>query len=104
VLVALQTPLAAKDLLLECLGQEGEVIVGRHFLEKMQEEDLIFPDVIHVLRCGVIFDPPEEDMRTGEWKYRIEGREPDGRLLGIIFSFKAINRAFLITVFSIRER
>ena len=102
MLIAVQPPLAAKDLLLECLGRDGEVIPTRHFLIELEKEELIFPDIIHVLRHGTIFDPPEGDIKTGEWKYRIEGTEPDGKQVAVIFSFKAINRACLVTVFSIR--
>lgn len=57
-----------------------------------------------VLKTGVIYTPPEVDIRTGEWKFRIEGYEPEGKWVGIVFSFKAINRAFLITIFSVESR
>lgn len=102
--VALQTLSAAKELLLECLGEEGEVIPGKHFLEQLEEENLTFPDCLHVLRYGNLCDSPEQDVKTGAWKYRIEGQEPDGKWIAVIFCFKRINRAFLITVFSIRGR
>ena len=53
---------------------------------------------------GRIFDAPEPDIKTGEWKYRIEGHEPGGKWLAIVFSFKTVERAFLITVFSIAAK
>lgn len=97
MLVALQTSLAAKDLLLECLGEDGELIPGTGFLEDLEKEELTFPDALHVLRLGSISDRADQDAKTREWNYRIEGRDPDGRWITITFCFRAINRAFLIT-------
>jgi hypothetical protein len=102
VLVSLQTAISAKELLIECLGEDGEVVPGRHFLEELAKEDLTFPDALYVLRHGCVTEPADQDIRTREWKYTIEGREPDGQWIRVIFSFKAINRAFLITIFSVR--
>jgi hypothetical protein len=53
---------------------------------------------------GRIFDPPEQDIKTAEWKYRVEGRDADGRWIAIGFAFKTVERVFLITVFSIEAR
>ena len=44
------------------------------------------------------------DIRTGEWKYRVEGYEPGGKWLAVAFSFKTVDRAFLITVFAVESR
>ncbi len=104
MLVAVKTSLAAKDLLLECLGEDGEVVPCKHFLEELDKENLTFPDALYVLQHGNITDPADQDIKTREWKYTIEGQEPDGKWIAIVFCFKAINRAFLITVFSIRGR
>ena len=92
----------AVDLLRYCL-QDGDVIPGRHFREELAAEGLCIEDAFAVLRSGVIYDPPEMDIKTGEEKWRIEGREPGGTYIGIVFSFKTIERAFLITVFSIEK-
>jgi hypothetical protein len=48
--------------------------------------------------------PPEPDIKTGEWKYTIEGSAPDGTWLCVVFSFKYINVACLITVFSVEAK
>jgi hypothetical protein len=93
----------ARDLLQSCL-ESGEVIPGRHFRDELAKENVCHVDAWRVLREGCIFDPPEEDLRTGEWKYRIEGHEPDGKWLVIVFCFKQIDRALLITVFSVKTR
>ena len=57
-----------------------------------------------VLRYGRIFDPPEEDTRSGEWKYRVEGHEPGGKWIAVVFSFKSVTRANLITIFSVKAK
>lgn len=94
----------AEDLLHYCLGPEGQVIIGHHFREELKNEDLEIQDAWFVLRCGHIFQSPESDVRTGEWKYSVEGHETDGKYVVIVFSFKTIEEAFLITVFSIESK
>jgi len=93
----------AEDLLRHCL-EDGQVIVGKHFREELAKEKVTFQDALGVLRRGCIYDPPEHDVRSGEWKYRVEGHELDGKWLAIVFSFKAVDTAFLITVFSVESR
>jgi len=93
----------AVDRLHHCLEQ-GEVIEGRHFRDELRKEGLVFEDAYVVLWSGVIYEPPEPDIKTGEWKWRIEGLEPDGKWLMIVFSFKTVDRAFLITVYSIEAK
>jgi hypothetical protein len=47
---------------------------------------------------------PECDIKTGEWKYRIEGYEPEGRRMAIVFCFKPQSLAFLITAFEVFKK
>lgn len=41
---------------------------------------------------------------SAEWKYRVEGSEPNGRWLVVVVSFKAADTACLITVFCDKAR
>jgi hypothetical protein len=102
-IVTCRTLQEATDLLQYCL-EDGDVIYGPHFRAELDAERLTIEDARVVLRSGVIYNAPEPDIKTGEWKYRIEGREPGGKWVGIVFSFKTIERAFLITVFSVEAR
>src|SRR6185437_6420307 len=92
----------ALDLLHFCLEGGGEIVPGKHFRDELMAEHLDFEDAWSVLRAGQIFDPPEMDIRTGELKFRVEGHEPGGKWIAIVFSFKTIHRAFLITIFSVK--
>ena len=94
----------ALSLLHHCLSENGEVIPGRHFREELTNEGLTIPDAWHVLLTGRIYDPPEQDIKSGDWKYRVEGDSPDGIWLVITFCFRTFDRAFLITVFSVESR
>ena len=47
-----------------------------------------------VLRRGVLYNESEQDIATGEWKYTVEGAEPDRKRLKIVFSFKRQTRRF----------
>jgi uncharacterized DUF497 family protein len=93
----------AAELLHYCL-EDGEVVPTRHFREELANEGIPFEDAVSVLRYGIIYDPPEENLKTGEMKYRIEGHEPGGKWMVIVFSFKTIERASLITIFSVQSR
>ncbi len=75
-----------------------------HFKMELTEEKVSFNDSKWVLENGWILDPAEWDDDNGEWKYRIEGYEPDGKWLVIIFSFSSKLTAKLITVFSGKPR
>ena len=103
ILAAVKTDIAL-DMLRGCLGSGGSVVPGKHFLAELTAEGLGIAAAWHVLRSGCIFDPPEHDVKTGEWKYRVEGHEPDGKWIAIVFSFKQVNRAYLITVFSVEAK
>jgi len=94
----------ALDMLKDCLGSSGTVIIGKHFRDELRKEGLTVPDAWQVLRSGCIPNPPECDIRTGEWKYTIEGYAPEGTCLAIVFSFKQVNEAYLITVFSVERK
>lgn len=77
---------------------------GRHFLEELANERLSIEDAWIVLRHGQIYDPPEQDIKTREWKYRVEGKEPGGKPLAVVFCFKEADQMFLITIFSIENK
>jgi hypothetical protein len=102
-IVECATAQEALDLLHHCLDRGG-VIPGRHFREELAKEGLSIGDAFVVLDSGRIYNPPEPDIRTGEWKWRVEGREPGGQWIAIVFSFKTVEKAFLITIFSIELR
>jgi hypothetical protein len=61
-------------------------------------------DAWAVLKSGRIYNTPEFHNGCHEWNYRIEGHEPGGKWLAIVFSFKAIDKTFLVTVFSVESR
>jgi len=91
----------AVTLIRHCLD-EGRVIASKHFRDELKAECLNILDAHHVLNTGNVFREPEFDVRYQEWNYRMEGTEPDGKQLAIVFSFKEDDLGFLITVFSIR--
>jgi hypothetical protein len=102
MVVECRTLQEATDLLHHCL-ENGEVVWGTHFRNALADEGLMIGDAQAVLRTGVIYSAPEHDIRTGEWKYKIVGKEPEGREIAIVFSFKTIERVFLITVFGLES-
>lgn len=87
----------AKTQLNRCLI-EGEVTYTKHFTEELANDDLTTGDILTVCRSGAVIMEPEKDIKTGQWKYRIEGLTADQRQVSVVFSFRA-DRAVLITVF-----
>ena len=92
----------AVDLVRHCLT-DGRVIPGKHFREELANEGLDIQDALNVLKAGRVFQEPEPDIRTGDWKYRMEGTDLEGGPLAVVFCFKDEATGFLITVFSIRR-
>src|SRR5579871_3341921 len=95
--------LEAQNLLRDCL-KAGRVIPGRHFRDELKNENVDLIDAWEVLRTGQIYNEPEFHTGMQEWNYRVEGHEIGGKWLAIVFSFKAIDTAFLITVFSVHAK
>jgi hypothetical protein len=87
----------AKAKLNRCL-QEGRVIYSQHFREELAKDALDMEDVLLVCSAGVIRSAPEIDIRSGQWKYRIEGATLDHKQAAIVFTFKR-DAAVFITVF-----
>jgi hypothetical protein len=90
----------AADLVRHCLSA-GRVIPGKHFREELANEGLDILDAHRVLKAGNIFQEPEPDIRSGDWKYRMEGTDLEEKPLAVVFYFRDESTAFLITVFSI---
>jgi hypothetical protein len=70
--------------------------------DELAVEQLSILDAYHVPPTGQVFNEPELDPRYGDWNYRMEGNEPEGRRLAIVSCFKSLDTALLITIFSIR--
>jgi hypothetical protein len=93
----------AKNLVRLCL-EDGVVTWGPHFRKALADETFAIEDVYDVLQHGTIYDAPEPDIRTGEWKYTVEGHIEDGQWVKVVFCFKAEDKTFLITVFTVERR
>ena len=87
----------AKHELNRCL-EEGTVVWVKHFREELANDRLTMQDVIRVCRSGAITVPPEPELKTGQWRYRIEGNTADGRRAAVVFTFRR-GSAIFITVF-----
>ena len=80
-----------------CL-EERRIIYSRHFRDELANDDLTTQDVLTVCRSGAIIMSPEQDIKTGQWKYRIEGTNADECGVAVVFTFRH-EQAVFITVF-----
>jgi hypothetical protein len=87
----------AKVKLNHCL-EEGTVVYSKHFREELSNDRLTMSDVLTVCRAGAISREPEIDIRTGQWKYTIDGITADRDRVAVVFTFRS-ERAVFITVF-----
>ena len=87
----------AKIELNRCLS-EGTVIYSKHFREELANDKLTTADILAVCRSGLITMAPEKDIKSGKWKYRIEGNSPSSVRLALVFTFRP-NQVVFITVF-----
>jgi len=65
----------------------------------MRADGLSRADVLTICRSGAVVEAPEQDMRTGDWKYRIEGKTLQADYAAVVFTFRGESDAVLITVF-----
>jgi hypothetical protein len=86
------------------MGESGNIIEGRHFRDKLKKEEIKRDDAFYVMRAGNIYEAPELDIVTGELKWKVEGLEPDGRWIVVVFVFKTVENAFLVTIYSVESR
>jgi hypothetical protein len=89
----------AGRLIREC-SLDGGIIPTRHFWRELEKEGLSIVDALIIIRRGYVFDEPEPDISTGEWKYRMTGTAPEGQIIHIVFCFNSDDEAVLITIFS----
>lgn len=87
----------AKAVLNRCL-EEGVVSYTKHFRDELTDDDLSTEDVLRISRSGAIIEAPEKDIKTGQWKYRIEGITSDSRRVAVVFVLRP-QMAVFITVF-----
>jgi len=87
----------ALKLLRECLVN-GIVEYHPHFAQRCKERGIDPMDAQHVLRKGIIYDEPELDVRFQEWRYKVEGKPPEGERLKVVIAFLERDEVLVITV------
>lgn len=61
---------AARRLIRNILS-DGVVRFSSHALDEMYKDELTTPDVLNILRSGVVEAP---ELERGTWRYRVRGR------------------------------
>ncbi|MFB3812860.1 MAG: hypothetical protein ACE14L_02020 [Terriglobales bacterium] len=86
-----------------CLEQ-GTVEQYLHFTRALKDGGLDFAAILPVLRRGPVYAAPEFDLKFQEWRYKVEGREADGRRVAIVFCFPAEESTLLITAYIVANK
>jgi len=87
----------ALNLLRHCL-EDGIVQYHAHFYQRCLERKVDPMGAQHVLRKGMIYDEPEFEVRFQQWRYKVEGKDPDGTVLKVVFAFLAKDEVLVLTV------
>lgn len=62
----------------------GDTNPTNHFKDRLKERKVTMQDVLHIFKTGKIIDPPDLDIKTGEWKYKVEGATLDEKTIAVI--------------------
>ena len=81
----------------ECL-KSGLVQFHSHFKRRCTGRSIDLQDVLFVLKHGIIRKPAELDLRFQQWRYKVEGRSPDGPELAVIITFLEEDGTLVLTV------
>lgn len=92
----------AEKRLMFCL-EHGTVEQHPHFKKALKDDGLDFVDAFRVLKSGHIHSQPELDNKFGQWRYTVEGSEPEGKWLKIVITFLAQDHTLLITAFVVKS-
>jgi hypothetical protein len=87
----------ALNLLRHCF-EEGIVQYHPHFHQRCVDRKVDPMGAQHVLRKGTIFDEPEFEVRFQQWRYKVEGKDPDGGVLKVVFTFLSSDQVLILTV------
>jgi hypothetical protein len=74
------------------LENQGEVSWTTHARRELAKDDMTIVDATNVIRCWLYMDPAEQDMTTGDWKYRIHTD-----FMGIVVKFRSVKQLVVIT-------
>ena len=69
----------------------------KHARTRMEQRDIRLPQIRTVLMTGSIL-PVEPDIRTGLDKYRVFGRDADGRSLEVVAILKEVKLGCVVIV------
>ena len=75
----------------------------RHARDRMEERKIGLPQIRTVLRNGSV-QQVESDIKTGRDKYRVAGRDADGRNLEIVVNLDETGKGRVIVVTAIDSR
>ena len=64
--------------------KEGAVILTHHGRLRMRQRGIDTNDLLALARSGTVFNPPEPDIKTDQWKYLIERPRPRLKAVFII--------------------
>lgn len=85
------------------VGGNGKVVPRKHLKKRLKERRLTMQDVLYVLKSGAIYDEPELDIRTNNWKYKVEGITIDEKPIKVPVVIIG-DSIFLLTVLIGRKR
>lgn len=76
----------------EILKNGWDVGWTTHSKKELAKDRMTTVDAVNVLRCWRYMDPPEQDIKTGEWKYRIHTD-----MMGVVVKFRSETQLVVIT-------
>jgi hypothetical protein len=80
------------------------ITLTAHAREEMAADAVSLVDVVQVLRSGTVRQAPDRDVRTGDWKVRVEGRCDDREIVVVVVPETARPELRVVTVWEGKRR
>ena len=81
-------------------SSSGRVFPSRHAKDMMKERNISMQDILWAFKYGKVLDPPEPNINTGDWKYKIVGNGIDIDNLSVVVTINEEKQhLIIITVF-----
>jgi hypothetical protein len=85
--------------LIAAIRVTGTVVTWTHCQDELKNDNLDMADLDNVLRCGTIQEEPEQDGRSGEWRYRVKTVK-----MCVVVQFETEDELSVVTAWRIKGR
>jgi hypothetical protein len=91
-------PSDCQEVIRRLARESGKVLFSMHAEDRMMERGITVPEVLSVLREGIIRGEVNSGKTLGEWKCKIVGTKKGSREIGVVTLVRRQEKLFIVTV------